>query len=526
MITNVSDDFRLAVENSRSDYLIRAIMSSTAHSGTLTYTEADFWTNGLEIEDSFAEEGSLGLGGCVITQARMTLLVDSLQSPFATANELVGSDVQILVGFNINGTEELISKFAGRIVKADFSSLLVTLTVYSPMCLLDKKITSTYAGSIVGQTVRYAVDLALTNCNAGALDPNATFPNESYVIQRRPPVDTTTYRDIICWAAQMAGGFARYSSGTIMQIKNLPLDVNSTINVDPAYNQDSFNDSSFYVRPNGGFWLMTDRYSVIHSTFAKNIVGKSVKVSKVTFGFKNTDTTSEDPYDYYSSGTDSDVEVIIRDNKLVAPVAASTIAQTIRTYIGYGYYWLGNVTHIANPLMESGDKIVLFDCNDKYQLIVSRTVFSPGRSQNTLSSGITLEQSDSTKYSQEEKNYADIKGMFEQVAGSQDWNYTYSGISIDVHRRGNVVNIVMQTGSTSAELASGSAYVELATLDSSCYPPVELISWTILNSSYYGQINMQTNGKLRIGYTRQIGQSSVSNIPSGSGFRAVLSYAV
>lgn len=534
MIT-ASDSFRLAVENSRSDYLISFVVSSYSTSSVLRFTEADIWMGGVEISDSFAEAGTLGIGGCVINQAKVTLMANNTQGSF-TPSSFYNCWAQILIGYSgvDNGTDEWISKFNGDIVSVAVNGPLITLTLYDYMYRLDKPITSTFAAWVPGKTVRQVVAQALLECRANGLNPDVPVPNGSSTIGNTVTLnpEATSYRDIICWVAQIAGGYARYNGEGLLEIKAFPLSLSTQISIDPTITVDSFSDPSFYVRGSGAnFFTLTDTFPVVHATFSHEIAGKSLKVRKVTFGVKDTDSSAGETYTYYSSDelTNDGIEIIMKGNDLIkgfSDIGIVNIANSILTTFTGQQYYLGNLRHVANPLMEAGDAFAFMTVDGNYVMIASNIVWSPGSAQTTESNGVILEQSDATQYTPLEKDYAATKIMLSQIATTDSWtetNTTYD-IIISAKKRNGTVMLYLHVSSNStglaADIASSNAYVTLGTLPEGYRPAISYTSYHIFNGTMRGQIIVNTNGTIRIGYTRALTATSNSNMTAGMLFYA------
>jgi hypothetical protein len=514
-VITASDSFRLAVENSRSDYLISFVVSSYSTSSVLRFTEADIWMGGVEISDSFAEAGTLGIGGCVINQAKVTLMANNTQGSF-TPSSFYNCWAQILIGYSgvDNGTDEWISKFNGDIVSVAVDGPLITLTLYDYMYRLDKPIASTFAAWVPGKTIRQIVAQALLECRANGLNPNVPVPNGSSTIGNTVTLNTeaTSYRDIICWVAQIAGGYARYNSEGLLEIKAFPLSLSTQINIDQTITVDSFSDPSFYVRGSGAnFFTLTDTFPVVHSTFSHEVAGKSLRVRKVTFGVKDTDSSANDTYIYYSSNelTNDGIEIIMKDNDLIKGFADTDIVNIandiVTTFAGQRYY-LGNLRHVANPLMEAGDAFAFMAKDGNYVMIASNIVWSIGSAQTTESNGVILEQADATQYTPLDKDYATTKSMLSQIATTDTWTETNAsyGITVTAKKRNGVVMLYLASSGISIDMSTHNAYITVSVLPEGYRPAMNTIRYEILNGTMKGQLLLNSNGNVRIGYTRAL----------------------
>lgn len=530
MITNVSDAFRLAIENSRSDYNVRIMIqkagTESAEPIVAFFDTSDIWMDGITIEDSFAVNGDMGIGGCVINQATLTLLKASVREHF-TLGDLNGAAVQIFIGFDGIG---MVEKFNGTVYKVTEAAHLLTLTVYDAMYKLDTPIAENYAKSaIIGKTLgEVAADIAQQM--AVRLD-TTTFLNSTYVVKQAIDPNATTYRMLLSWVAQMAGGFARVNRERHLEIVEAPLRnlFYAARDLDPAITEESFSDPDFFdssKTPN--FYDATDGVALIHSTFSREITARSVSIGDVIIGIKNKTAGDDSTYTYYASGAGSSngVQLIIKDNGLIAAVDATAVALDIYLAIASTTYYIGNITHIANPLMEAGDPMFLLVGNDRYPMIVSSTAFSPGKSQTTGSYGLTAEQTAATQYSQSDVNYSDTKSMLSEIATTDSWtetNTTYD-IIISAKKRNGTVMLYLHVSSTStglaADIASSNAYVTLGTLPEGYRPAISYTSYHILNGTMRGQIIVNTNGTIRVGYTRALTATSNSNMTAGMLFYA------
>lgn len=102
------------------------------------------------------------------------------------------------------------------------------------------------------------------------------------------------------------------------------------------------------------------------------------------------------------------------------------------------------------------------------------------------------------------------------IFGPSEESYTYNGLTITAVRTGGCVQIKVN-GTPSAEIASGSDYVTIATVSAPFRPTTNgsfIAYQTYGSSGKRAQINVTNAGNVRIGYSRAL-DGTAENIAAG-----------
>lgn len=98
--------------------------------------------------------------------------------------------------------------------------------------------------------------------------------------------------------------------------------------------------------------------------------------------------------------------------------------------------------------------------------------------------------------------------------GEGSWDSSYQGLTIRARRRGHTCSVYV-TGTPSSALASASAYVNIVTdLPEIFRPTIGYVNYIFYNATIGGQLNVTTDGYVRIGYTRDIANKTNQNLSS------------
>lgn len=102
-------------------------------------------------------------------------------------------------------------------------------------------------------------------------------------------------------------------------------------------------------------------------------------------------------------------------------------------------------------------------------------------------------------------------------------SFTKNGLSIFVSKLGRVVDVYIY-GTTSSQINSSEAYVTLANMGSTFAPKTAFITFQLLTSTIDGQLKVDSNGVMQIGYTKLTNSTASTNLASGLEIYAHTSY--
>lgn len=199
---NVSSAFKQALENDQREYIEYA--DFTLENGTtLNLTNEHFWQNGFSYEDSVSPNNKFQVGSAVINKVNLT--INNIYGDF-DEYDFFGAVAIIGVGLEINGVVERVNFGEFTVVdQPDYNGSLISIELYDNMFKFDEPYSESnlaYPASL--DTI---VRDACTNC--GVVLGTTDFPNKNFVVQERPDDENITFREVIAYAAQIAGCYAR-----------------------------------------------------------------------------------------------------------------------------------------------------------------------------------------------------------------------------------------------------------------------------------------------------------------------------
>lgn len=128
-----------------------------------------------------------------------------------------------------------------------------------------------------------------------------------------------------------------------------------------------------------------------------------VVITGVRVAEKVTDDENGDGIVYYDTGKAGYV-VSIEDNDLISGGNGKQISEYLGNKLIGMRFRKANISHLSDPTIEAGDIAFFTDRKQNtYPILVSRTVFSTGNFQNTVSSAETPQKNSDTRYSTQTK---------------------------------------------------------------------------------------------------------------------------
>lgn len=199
---NVSSAFKEALKNDQREYIEYA--DFTLENGTtLNLTNSDFWQNGFSYEDSVSPNNNFQVGSAVIN--KVNLIINNIYGDF-DEYDFFGAVAIIGVGLEINGVVERVNFGEFTVVdQPDYNGSLISIELYDNMFKFDKP----YSDSrlVYPASLDTIIRDACTNCNV--LLKTTDFPNKNFVVSERPDDEKLTFREVVAYAAQVAGCYAR-----------------------------------------------------------------------------------------------------------------------------------------------------------------------------------------------------------------------------------------------------------------------------------------------------------------------------
>ena len=441
---SVSSAFLRALSAGRSDYALRAVITLT-DSTALTLENEEIWDGGFSVEDAVSNDNSFDVGAAIINQAK--LVINNIYEDY-DAYDFDGAQVVMYAGFaNLDdGTSPYLRMGTFTVDETSYDGSIITLTCLDNMAKFDRPYTFDQTGD---QTLTYPATLgeivrnACHNCGVTLANNSQQFNRYTYQVTEKPDGESTTYRQVISWAAQIAGSFARCNANGQLEIKwynvsaidsdDDDLDGGTFDNGSPQYSSGDTADGGTFNPWNTGYVYDAGEFSTartvhyITSDYSSKISTDNVVITGVKVRKKLKDDTSGDGYVEYTSGT-AGYMVGIEDNDLIQGTHGQDIADALGLELIGLSFRKADITHPSDPTIEAGDVAFFWDRKGrKYPIIISSTTFTAGNSQHTTSSAETPKKNSMQRFTAETQNYVAFR---QQMAKQKtEWEEAVSDLA-------------------------------------------------------------------------------------------------
>ena len=417
---NLSRAFRQELFYNRRNYLTYAdITLSTGR--TLSLTNTQIWSGGFSTEDAVSEDNSFtALGSTIIGAA--TLVINNMTEAYSNY-DFTNAKVILYIGMvvNTNGSTrtEKFKKGTYTVDETSYNGGTITLTLLDNMEQFDRP----YSNSTLSYptTLDAIVRDACLNC--GVSLNTYDFPHKDYVVQERPDDDAITFREVIGWAACIAGCFARCNRDGKLELKWFDqTTLESRTNVIDGGR--SFNPSgtlidgggfdTTYDTIDGGNLADDDGMHYVHSLYSQDISVDDVIITGVRITVKDETDEGESSTKEFNSGSKGYV-IGIENNDFITPETGQEVANWLGDQLIGLTFRKASVTHASDPSIEAGDIGILWDRKDnEYPVLITRTNFSATSSQTTVSGAETPSRNSATRYGWQTKSYVESRKMLKK----------------------------------------------------------------------------------------------------------------
>lgn len=381
----------------------------------------------FSIDDAVSDDNAFTmLGSTIINQCKIT--IDNLHGEYRNYNFKYANVVVYIDYALIDGTTERIRKGTFYVDTDLYVNGTVELTCFDNMAKFDKEYS--LSNLQYPATVRDIILDACTVCNVPFSYNN--IPNSDILVSTRPNKNQTTFRQVLGWACQIVGCFARCNTLGQLEVKWCDLDVledaygsldGGTFDDNTPYETGATADGGTFNPWNTGYIISSSSFSSqaeshnFYYNYSQDIAIEDTIISGVSIV---VETDSTDNQETYTTGSEGYV-VTIEKNELVT----SEIAQQIVTLLGDKLIGMrfrkATTTHMGDPTIEAGDIAVLWDTkNHSYPIIVTRTEFSIGKQQKTVCGVESPSRNVATRYTETAQAYLKIKEQLRQEKTSRE----------------------------------------------------------------------------------------------------------
>ena len=382
---NVSTSFEAALRDDKRHY--REIVRITLTDGTvLNLTNADIWQGGFSWDDALSSDNDFQLGTAIVN--KFSLTINNIYGTY-TQYDFTDAEVYVKIGLEYeNADPEDIEVGVYIVNTATYNGELIRLECLDFMVKFDRPYNDPDTGSQLEypQRVDAIIRDACQICGVSLKD--ATISHGSFVVNTRPTGDDVTFREVLAWCCQIIGLSAR------MTVRNsvpyLALIWYSHTALANAMNHP------------------TARYSNVHyisSIYSRDMSVDEVLITGVKIVIK-TDQT-DNPVVTKMRGTTGYV-VSIENNPMITESNYSSLLQWWGTKLIGKTFRKASISHGSLPHMEAGDVAIIQDRNNNwYPILITRTNFTVGSPQQTISAAQTPARNLTAKYSVETRNYVE-----------------------------------------------------------------------------------------------------------------------
>lgn len=397
------------------------VKDGDGNSVTLNIDNTKIMLGGLEIDDAVSEDEELtAIGSTIINSAQ--LVINNSTEEFSEYDFDKATCV-IYVGLNyINGTTqdtEYIKKFTGFVDTAIYNGIYITLTVYDNMAKLNVP----YTSSVSFPTIDTAVLIQLCNaCGVAIKTSSLPLPGTSYNLEEKPSGESATCLDVVGWIAAIHGCFARCDVNGELEFKWF--DQNLLPGIASGTDGGSFDSGTPYSTGDdvdggtfnpwntgdvldGGSFEDLAALHVISGLSSQSISTDDVIITGIKVIVANDSAT--DASTEYTSGT-TGYMIEVSNNPFITTSNGQAIATALGNQLIGLTYRKANITHLSDPTIEAGDVALIRDRKARvYPILVTRTHFSVSSYQQTVSGAETPVKNTSVQYSQNSRNYVELK---------------------------------------------------------------------------------------------------------------------
>ena len=382
---NLSRAFKRALWTGKRNYLAYADVTLSDNT-VLNLTNSDIWFNGFSTDDAVSDDNSFtALGSAIIGSAEIT--VNNISGQFS-AYDFTNAKVVLYLGMYVTDTDdtERLEKFRVGTYTVDdttYNGSTIKLSLLDNMEQFDRP----YSLSTLAYpaTLDAIVRDACTKC--GVTFNSYNFPHYNYSVSDRPD-EESTFREVIAWAATIAGCFAKcdeygrlvfkWFDQTTLENYAAELD-GGTFNPwtgGDLYDGGTFNPWSAGDLYDGGD-LSTERgIHYISSIFSQTIAVDDVVITGVTVEVKDESDTAQHDIISYTSGTTGYV-ILIQDNPFITKDTAQTVVGWLGAQLNGLRFRKLNLSIASDPSIETGDVALVIDRKQNiYRALITRVSFS------------------------------------------------------------------------------------------------------------------------------------------------------
>lgn len=424
---NASNEFRALVSDN-SKVQVRADLRFTDGSA-IELTGDDFMLGGIELSEATSSTGSFDIGAAIMGSCALTL--NNYDERFSSY-DFTDATVTPYIGVELsNGRVEWIRRGLFHVEQPDSYPSTVRLSCLDNLSLLEtpySEVTTRYPA-----TLRTIVsDICAKHSLSTA---KATFPNSDYVVPTRPDDEALTCLEVLSYAAQAAGCFARCDTAGCIDISWYDLtafegeDWLDGMEFDPAtpYATGSVADGGGFTsyvqgaKAEGGSFDQRS-YAVVHAIASATICTDDVVITgvRVTEGDSEGEDGAIVAGETRLYGSEGYV-LCIEGNPLIPYGKAVEVAAKVGPRIVGMRFRPFDASVIGDPTIEAGDPVIVIDARQRtYIAYLTAVTYKAGSYQSLACSAKTPARNRATGYTAASKAIVELRKEIERERSARD----------------------------------------------------------------------------------------------------------
>lgn len=429
MIT-LTKEFRRSLADDDRSYSASAVII-LADQTRIELADDEIWSDGFAVEDAVSDDDNFtALGATVINAA--TLIIDNTRDKYI-GYDFMNADVTMSISKTFGeGTEqertEVVKMGTFRVDDPNYDEATITLSMLDMMEQFDRpyELSSLQYPATLAEIVRDACAICLGSSSKLATQ---TFPHSDYVVQEAPKDRACTFREVIGWAATIAGCFARCNRDGELEIKwfNTAALENASgtdggqfDSGTPYYTTgDSLDGGTFSPwstgsEADGGLFTDNIPLHYVGRLYSQKIAVDETVITKVAITVEDDSADAEQKTLTFETGT-AGYTIQIEGNKFITKATAQTVCNWLgQQMIGLRFRKC-NVTQADDPSIEAGDVGLLFDSRqNECPILITRMVFEIGGPQTIVCGSETPSRNSATRFTQATKSFVESRKLLKQ----------------------------------------------------------------------------------------------------------------
>lgn len=357
------------------------------------------------INDATTESGKFQIGAAIIKEYSITL--GNFDGKF-NGYVFEGANITADIGLKLaNGSWEILRKGVFRIVKA-VGVETISITAYDSMLFFDRP----YSESKL-QYPATLLDIVRDACTCCQMIFDAsTVDYGTYKVAERPNDNALTFRDVISYAAQIMGCYARIDRLDKLQFGWYSLDYHTgqwggVFDKDTPYSSGDDINGGTFLPWNTGYVVDRNFEELINVHHVHDLKSKDINTEDITItGVKvrgKKEGSEEAPEEVFG---DEGYMIVIENNPFIV---SENDAFLVVMHIGQKLYQKSfrpmTISAQSDPAIEAGDIawVSYSDQSPAVRTVITNTTFSLGGSQSISCSAETPTEKNYTKYSAQTK---------------------------------------------------------------------------------------------------------------------------